>query len=466
MRIGLVGPSYVMRSLPFDAQRTINLYPIADPEGKETASLFGTPGLSLLATFGNGAGRKLFASSNGRAFAAIGSKLYEIDSFGNETLRGSLNQNSGNLSVAENSTQMAICDGTSLYIFNYAANTLSVITSGLPASVGFVTAIDGYFIVLENNSGRFYVSALNDGTSWNALDFATAESNPDQLLCVANSSGQLYLLGTRTFEIWTNTGNAAFPFQRISGAVGDIGIIAPHTALDVDNSLVWLGQDKNGRCMVYRAKGLRPQRISTEAIEIVLQSATDPELLKAFAYQQDGHLFYIITGGGLETSLCFDVTTGLWHERAYLNELGEFEPHLAADVVYAFEKHIALDRRNGKLYELKLDVYSDNGEPIVRERTYTHLSDEGREIRFNRLELSMETGVGLQTGQGVNPLVSLQLSKDGARTWSDWHDATFGAAGKYLTKVVFRRLGIADQMTFRIRITDPVKVSIIGSYLQ
>jgi hypothetical protein len=41
-----------------------------------------------------------------------------------------------------------------------------------------------------------------------------------------------------------------------------------------------------------------------------------------------------------------------------------------------------------------------------------------------------------------------------------------GAVGQYQKKVEFRRLGVAEQLTFKIRISDPVKVAIIGSYLR
>jgi len=93
------------------------------------------------------------------------------------------------------------------------------------------------------------------------------------------------------------------------------------------------------------------------------------------------------------------------------------------------------------------------------------LVDEGRRNRYNKLEIGFEVGVGLQNGQGSAPVCSLQLSKDGAKEWSNSYDASIGATGKYLTKVAFRRLGIAETMTFRVFTSDPVKVAMSGSYL-
>ena len=101
MKLGLVGPSYQQRSLPFDAQRTINLFPIIDQAGKEAASLCGTPGLALFSTAGTGANRGSFNSENGRVFFVNGNGLYELLSDGTSTALGTLFTSEGRVSMAE-----------------------------------------------------------------------------------------------------------------------------------------------------------------------------------------------------------------------------------------------------------------------------------------------------------------------------------------------------------------------------
>lgn len=465
MKIALVGASSQERSLPFDAERTINLYPVFDQNGKEVSALYGTPGLTLFATCGSGPIRGVFAAANGRAFVVSGSSLYELTTAGVATSRGTFDTTSGIVSVDENGLQLAICDGTSVYIFTYATNVFAKVTDVDLPSAGTLTFIDGYFVISKNSSGAFYISALYDGTSWAALDFATAESSPDELLRVYNAVGQLWLLGTKTTEIWTNTGASAFPFERISGAKMETGILAPHSTVAVDNSIFWIGRDNIGSGIVYRATGFTPQRISTNAIELLIQQASSPSTLRAYTYQQDGHTFYVITGGGLNTTLVYDISTQLWHERAYLNSYGFYEQHLGACGMYAFNRQLVGSRVNGKIYTMSLSVYSDDGDALSSERIYTHLSNENQRQRFNQLEIAMETGVGNQSAPGVNPQITLWLSRDGGRTYSTGYDTSFGAVGKYLTRAVFRRLGISYEVTFRIRITDPVKRALIGSYL-
>ena len=467
MQVGAVGSSYQQRSLPWDAQRSVNLFPISDPQGKTPSALYGTPGLQLLGTAGSGPGRGAFAAAAGRSFIVSGSFLYEVFGDGSSISRGSLDGSMGSVTMDENGVQLAICDGASLYIFTYATNTfVKVVSANLP-SASTVTFIDGYFVVNRVNSGIFQISKLYDGTVWAALDFATAESSPDNLLRVLNVGGQLWLFGVKTTEIWYNSGAVAFPFARVNSAAKlDTGIGAPYSAVAaLDNSVTWVGRDNNGFGIVYRAEGFTPQRLSTEPIELRIQSAPSPETLRAYSYQEEGHTFYVLTGGGMETTLVFDLATQQWHERAFLNDAGNYELHLGAMSIYAFNKQLVIDRRNGNIYTQSLNVYSDNGEEIARDRIFTHMFDENQRFIVNDLTIGFETGVGLQTGLGQTPRATLYTSRDGGKTYSGGRTKSLGRVGNYIRRVCWHRLGQARQMTFKIRVTDPVKVVITGGWI-
>lgn len=465
MKIGLVGPSYQQSSLPFDAQRTVNLYPIADPQGKEVSALYGTPGCILFANYGSGPQRGGFSSANGRVFSVSGSGLYELFSDGTTNNRGTLDQSQGNLTFAENGLQLAICDGQSLYMFTYATNLFQkVVTAGLP-SAATVTFVGGYFIANEVNTGKFHTSGLYNGLTWDPLDFATAESSPDNLLRVLNISGQLFLFGEKTTEIWGANGSSFFPFSRVAGADMDVGIVGPYAVNAADNTGFWIGRDKQGFGIVYRANGFTPVRISNEAIEKRLQEASSPINLKCYSYQEQGHTFVIITGGGMETAICYDITTQLFHERAYFNEDGNYELPLATDCIFAFDKHLTFDRNNANVYEQKLGYYSDNGEEIARDRIFTHISDENKFIKFKNLGIFFASGVGNQSGLGRDPQALLSFSNDAGRTFGANRPQSIGRIGQYQKVVQWDRLGIARVRTFRVRVVDPVEVTMIGAYL-
>lgn len=698
MKIGIVGGTRDQISLPFDAQRAINLYPVFDKEGKEVAAMAGTPGLILFGSLGADAVRGEFASATGRGFACSGTGFYEIDSSGGKTLRGTMLTSAGVVYMEENSAEIGICDGQYLYVMDFATNTFSQVVGGqsyvtngdfsvgtgwtlgtgwsitggtakaldatsdmsqtapltlvsgknyiltytisgvsyvtngnfdtnsdwtlgggwsissgkaiaagatsndisqttpetivsgqeyivtitvtrtagnltmtlgggaagatintngtftqtltagatqifninatsftgtvdnisititptgdltpkvggtngikrtnsgtytetivaastqdvifsganftgkidnvtlvdeafgLPTSVGSLTYSDSFFIVNKTDTGRFYKSAPNQGRVWDALDFANAESSPDSLLRPIAAVGQVFMMGKFTGEIWTNTGASSFPFQKVAGGKMNMGILAPATALELDNTMFWVGRNKDGYGGVFRANGFIPQKISDESIDKKIKSCPNPENLRSYSYEgKDGHLFYVITGGGLATTLVYDLNTKFWHERAYMNSQGVFEQHRAQCHMSLFNLALVGDRENGNIYIMDSDTYMDNGEPLIAERIYTHLSDESKRIRYNSLVIGAEPGVGLQSGQGSDPAIELQLSTDGAKTWSDTFREPLGRVGEYKNKAQFRRLGVAEMMTFKIRISDPVKRYITGSYLQ
>jgi hypothetical protein len=244
----------------------------------------------------------------------------------------------------------------------------------------------------------------------------------------------------------------------------ETGILAAYSAIPLDNSAFWIGRDSNGAGIVYRAQGFTPQRISTQFEERRIQAAPKPDTLRGYSYQEDGHTFYIVTGGGMETSLVYDLSTQLWHERAYLNDQGILELDIAAHVVYAFNKQLAFDRRNGNIYTQSLDYYSDNGDEIASDRIFTHVFDENKRFIVNNLTVGIQTGLGLETGQGSDPQAVLRISNDGGMTYSGGQMRAIGKVGRYKDRVIWWRLGQSRIKTFWIRITDPVPRRITGAY--
>lgn len=461
---GAVGGSSQERSLPWNAARSVNFFPLIDQLGKQPTALYGTPGLQLFGS-ATGAGRGGFAATNGRVFTVNGANLWELSPDGSTVSRGTLDFAGGIVTMDENGFQLAICDGNSLYIFTYATNTFAkVVNVNLPA-VATVTFIDGYFVVNRVDSGIFQISGLYDGTSWAALDFATAESSPDGLLRVLNVSGYLWLFGTKTTEIWANTGASPFPFQRLAGGKMEMGILSPYTAFPLDNTALWVGRDSQGAGIVYRAEGYTPQRISTETVEKAIQAAPNTATLRSWTYQEEGHTFYMVTGGDMETSWVYDLATQQWFERAYLNEAGNYETHLGAYGFYGFNQQLVLDRRNGSIYTQDLDYFSDAGDELAHDRTFTHVSDENQRFIVSDITLDFETGVSTQTGNTADAQVTLFISRDGGKTWPIERKASIGRVGKYQHRVVFRRLGQFRTFTARVRVTDAVKVTLVGAYM-
>ena len=466
VQANVVGGSNQQGSLPFDAQRTVNFRIVTDQDGKTPASLISRPGLNLIGTTGTGPGRGGITAANYRVFVVSGSGLYEQQSDGTSTLRGTLDQNTGIVTMADNGFQLAVCDQQSLYIFTYATNAFQkVVTANLPSAAS-VAFIGGYFIVNKSfNSGIFQISAPYDGLTWAALGFATAESSPDALLRVMSISGQLWLVGASSIEIWSNTGAAEFPFQRVNSAAQiSTGTIAPFGVAEIDNTLFWISRNDKGFGIVYRADGFSPKRVSTDAIELRLQAAPDPSSFHMITYQEAGHTYCTITGAGMETAPVLDIATGLWTEDCYLNSSGTYELPLVVYTFLAFNQIIALDKNNGNIYVQSLNYYSDNGDNIARDRIFTHIFNKSVRFRLKNLAVFFETGTGNEAAPGTNPIAQLRISEDGGRSFGSTYEGFIGQVGQFQERgVMFWQLGAYFQATFRLRVTEQIKVAVNGA---
>ena len=313
-------------------------------------------------------------------------------------------------------------------------------------------------------TGQFFISGLNDVT-FDALDIATAEGSPDDLVGIISDHRDLWLFGTKTTEVWFNSGNADFPFERIQGAFIEHGCAAAFSIAKMNNTVFWLGQDDKGKGVVYMATGYQPQRISTHAVEQAIQGYSNISSATAYAYQQDGHFFYVLNFPSAGTTWVFDSSTGFWHERVY-NNAGTLERHRGDCYAFAHGKHVVGDYANGKLYELSLTTYTDDSVGIVRQRVSPHVTSGDRWIYYNSFQLDIVTGVGLDgTGQGTDPQAMLQFSDDGGHSWSNEKWVDIGAIGQRKTRAKWNRLGRSRDRVFKITITDPVPVTIIGANL-
>jgi hypothetical protein len=469
MQSPILGSSYVTRSVNAADNRMVNLFPEIVPEGgKQPAFLQRAPGLRRLVTVGLGPIRGLH-SYGGYAYIASGSELYRMDPAYNTTLIGAI-ANDGPVSMADNGTQLFIaCNGSS-YIYNNSTLAYGQITDPDFAGAVTVSYLDGYFVFIEPNSQKVWVTQLLDGTSIDPLDFASAEGDPDGLVSSIVDHSEVWLFGTNSVEVWYNAGNAAFPLQRIQGAFNEIGCAATFSVAKLDNSLFWLGADARGQGIVYRANGYTGVRVSTHAVEWQIQQYANIADATAYTYQQDGHAFYVLSFPSANATWVYDVATQAWHERAGFSN-GAFTRQRAATQMFFSDETIVGDYQNGKLYAYDLALYADDDQTQRWLRSWRALptgQNDLKRVANHTLQLDCETGVGLNDGQGSDPQVILRWSDDAGHTWSSEHWSSMGAIGAYGKRTFWRRLGMTLKLrdrVYEISGTDPVPIYIVGANL-
>lgn len=466
--IPFVGASYQARSLNVDAQRAINCFVEMDNASpRAPVALYGTPGLRKIATAPSGLGCRGAITQSGYAWLVIGGYVYKMDGSYNLTLVGSIGTTTGQIGIASNGAEILVVDGSAGYIIDVNLSTVTQITDpDFPSGVKRATYQDGYFIVTGDNSQSFYISQLLDGGTWDGLDFASAEGSPDSTVGCISDHRELWLFGSDSAEVWVNTGNVDFPFERSGNTFIEHGCAAAGSINKLDNTVFWLGADDRGFGIVWRANGYTPMRVSTHAVETAIGGYTTIEDAFSFTYQQEGHSFYVLTFPTANATWVYDAATQLWHERAYRDlNTGTLSEWRASAHCVLNNDHIVGDIEDGRIYVLDLDYFTDDTDPILRLRASQTQSQLQNRLFYKTLQIDMETGVGLTTGQGSAPLLMMRYSSDGGHTWSNYKEQTVGAAGAYGARCLFNRLGAGRNRAWEISMTDPIKFVVLGAFV-
>lgn len=455
--IPFIGEAYAVASDVISGQECTNLFIEVAKDGKTPAALYGTPGLDLLITIGSGPIRAEH-KMGGLLYVLSGNTLYEITNEFVATSKGTVeSSDDGDIATTmdDNGIQLCICvpvEGNA-YIYTVSSG-LAIISDNDWVAADSVFFIDTYFIFSRSNSARWHISGSNDGTTYNALEFATAESKSDLLKRVFVLQDRIWLFGDESIEQWQNTANADFPFEKIIGGTLERGCGAMGSVAQLDNTVYWLGDDNN----IYRA-GEAPERISTHAVEFAISGYEVVVDARGYTYVQGGHTFYILTFPTEDVTWGYDVSTQMWHKRSS-DGTGR---HLGNTYSYFNRNHVIGDSVNGNLYKFNLDTYTDNGSIIKRTRITKPLFKENRRVFMSRLQIDFESGVGLNLGQGSDPKVMLSWSDDGGKTFGNEHWRSIGKIGQYGFRAIWRKLGQFYQRTFKLEITDPIKVVITSA---
>lgn len=476
--LNIAGPSYESVTQN-NAQQLVNWYVEGDETGgKFAAILRPTPGLKAVTASGwtpaNYDSVRGLVDHRGILYGvlsdATGSSLLSWTRSGSTytaTVIDSttITTSSGLVRIAAANHQIMIVDGTNGYIYDIDDATFAKITdTDFPSSPADVTYQDGYFIVVDNSDHKFYISALNEGRDWDALDFASATAHPDKLVGCISDHREVWLFGEKSTEIWFNSGNATFPFERRPGVLLHKGLAARDSLVRADNSLYWLARDEAGQAIVVRADGYTPKIISSVAVSQAIESYTTISDAFGYHYMLGSNAFYVLTFPTEQKTWMYNANNGTWCE---LRSLDGTEDTRHRSNTYAFSqgKHVVGDFESGSLFELDEDTYTDNSDRIRRVRRTPHLNQGNNLISLYNLTLEIEPGVGNYSGDGVDPEVMLRISKDGGHTWGNEMRRKMGVPGEYLKRVKWDSLGQARNWAFEFVVTDPVKAVILGAYV-
>lgn len=465
-RIPLFGIGQASKSPWVTAKELQNLYAESRPAGEKSQMVcYQTPGEILFNDFGATPPRGALEFESLNVFFEVHrGVLWEVNNAGVAINRGVLSTVSGRVGMSDNGVQIMIVDGTFGYIYNTQTNAFAKITDpDFPANPQTVTFLLGYFIINLLASSRFYVSAQYDGLSWDALDFANAETSPDPINTVYESNGELILLGTRTTEFWGASGDLNFPFTLIQGTATKWGIAARYSIAAYDNSFMCLMKGRqSGQVMLAKLNGYLPQKLSTIDFDAIINDYPTVADATSYSYMLGGHPMFVISFPSAGVSWLYDGSTGIFSK---LKSYGQTRHNAEFSINY-LGNTLVFDNLVGRAYKLTADALDDNGASIEKQVIGETVAGQDEEfIEVDCMRVDMEVGDGLVSGQGVNPQMSLSISRDNGKTYGSEMWKTFGAIGEYGTRVEWRRLGTCRYFTPLLRCTDPIRVCIVSACL-
>ncbi len=475
MQSPILGGSYTSRSRNLAYEQCINLMPlmIDKPQGKAVGMLINTPGLDLLATIGAGPIRG--GTSYGiYAYVVSGNALYQVNRSWQATLLGNLATSSGPVSVLANTTQLLVSDGQLGYLVTYGPPATFATVTSFPVGAQILAYQDGFGLTNIAGTNQWFQSNLNDFSMWGGLNFSSADAQPENIVSIVDCNNQVWLLSVDHMELWVNAGLAGFAFQRLAGVQPEVGCVAPYSAIQVGDSVMWLSQDNKGQGLVMRTKGYGTEDVTDEPTAYQFAQYAKTYGIAdaiAFTYQQEKHAFYWLIFPAAGASWVFDLTTGKWHQRCYWNN-GNFYRHLANCGFFFNNANVVGDYSSGNIYALDLDTYTDNGQPKRWVRSWRALPPTKaafQPMTFDSLQIDAQTGISVPASSA--PEVMLRWSDDGGHRWSNEVKCAFGNTGQTSLRVKFRRLGStrADQgldRIFELSGTDPVPIALLGAELE
>tara|TARA_R110000765_G_scaffold209106_1_gene314267 strand:- start:5097 stop:6554 length:1458 start_codon:yes stop_codon:yes gene_type:complete len=462
---------YVNRSSVVSNQMCSNSYVhLNDNTALAKEVLFGTAGLHQVATASdlNIDANRGSHVMDGIPYFVQGEMLYKItrtvDTSENETFTpvplGTV-LGSGRVSMADNGTQLCIqVPSGNGYIYNKDTPSFSQITdtdftaNGAPQ---YVVYIDGYFL-FTTNSKKFIISALNDGLSYNALDFGSAEADPDDIVAPVVLNNQLYIGGSETFEMFRNVGGAGFPFNRVEGGSLAYGVSSPFSLISSSGVFAFIGGGEHDDVSIYAFDGSSINVISSDAIDNILSklSPTDLDNVFAWAYGQGGDRFIGWTANNI--TIVYEIKSGKWHERKSLYNVDGAaiqKRWRVNSIVKAYNRVLVGDQNDGRIGEMDLEFYDEYGSNIISEFSTMPFSNLGNSIRFPSLELTVESGVG--NSEDENPMITMSRSVDGV-IFKNPITRRLGKIGDYRHRAIWRRNGRAGRLeVFKFSCSAKVK---------
>ena len=470
-----VGGSYDYHASGESPQRCVNLIPekIESASGKTAFCLRSLRALQLMHAEEGSCHGLYFDNAAERLWYSFGTSVYCLDRFGVETeVYANLSVSVKTVKFADNGQKLVMADGNALYACDMDGSNFAPVSlpsydwngTNYAIEPSNVALVSGSFVIdgaKQAPYGILFYSepySLSFTDSDGILNRFAAESSADGVVALAAVGGRLYIFGERSYEVWAASDDGFLSF--VAGTSTEIGCVSRESVAVLGETVYWLGTSSLGHGSVWAAQGVQaPVRISTNAVEERLgEAVADAYGIYGFAYAEEGHQFYCLSARP-SLSVCFDISTQLWHERASRDwELGNnlaWEPLFCAT---AFGDQVVFAGQGG-LYVLS-GLVGHDGKPVWRERVSPIYHADETPIAVRELLLDMQ--VATTEDLSARPVAMLYVATDEGKLYADAGWKGIGRTGRYRDVVRWFNVGYGRTFSARVVFSENCDVTLFA----
>lgn len=472
--IPLAGGFYKDASLPISAQDCINFIPDVPQTNTFTGStLGGTPGILEQVEAGTNEINRGGWHLNDKPYFVEGQKLFRIDRTFDAnsdpvyafTQVGTGLTGTQQVILKENSSQLIILIPEldiqlNAFIFTEAGGLVQISDTDFNGPASSVDYVDGVFSFTKKDSNIIFISAVEDGFTYDATDQETALISPDNNVGQFVLNNQWFVGGSRTIQSFQNVGGSDFPFITIPGQVQQKGFSSQFAVVEMGGRMVYLGKGEGEQPAIWASDGGQPQKLSNTAIDNEISTFSDTVISQAFAMKsgQAGNYRVFFTFPG-ETTFVYQQENGIWSTvESIKNELTI--PYRVQSIVDAYGELWAGDMLTPKIGTIDPDQFLEFGEIMRRSVTLFPVDNDGQPFFMDALELLIEAGTNSLNAEDAKVFMSFSL--DGGKTFNLPIGLSMGLTGQGRQRLIWTQLGQVDRnVVFRFEVDDPIKISFI-----
>lgn len=204
--------------------------------------------------------------------------------------------------------------GTTATIPTTNGKITRVLNANYPAStVPGVCFLDGAFYVMTPQ-GKIFGSALEDPTTWTSLNSITAEGGSGIPIALHRHLNFILAFTDQTTQAFYDANNPApgSPLSPSGNMLFEVGCASAYSIASIDDVTIFISKTKQRGRAVHMISGMSLNKISTEAIDKIL-NLDNLSTVYSYGIRTNGHDLYILTLANTNKTIVYDLITQQWH---------------------------------------------------------------------------------------------------------------------------------------------------------